>query len=70
MGQDLPEEQQEDWKEWLKLYKSVLKSDGQSSEQRIQQQDSANPCYIPRNHLLQKAIEKAEDRDFSEVQPD
>ncbi|KAL3155471.1 hypothetical protein ABBQ38_011026 [Trebouxia sp. C0009 RCD-2024] len=67
VGQDLPEEQQEHWKEWLKLYKSVLKSEGQSSEQRIQQQDSANPCYIPRNHLLQKAIEKAEDRDFSEV---
>ena len=66
----MPEEQQENWKEWLTQYKTVLKSEGQSSEQRIQQQNSANPCYIPRNHLLQKAIEKAEKRDFSEVQPD
>lgn len=65
--EDLPENQQEDWKQWLKGYKAALKSDGQSSEQRIQQQNSANPCYIPRNHLLQKAIEKAENRDFSEV---
>ena len=68
IGQDLPEERQKSWKQWLGQYKTVLKSEGQSNEQRIQQQNSANPCYIPRNHLLQKAIEKAEDRDFSEVQ--
>ena len=30
-------------------------------------QDSANPCYIPRNHLLQKAIEAAEKGDYGPV---
>ena len=68
VGQQLPEERQESWKQWLRQYKTVLKSEGQSNQQRIQQQNSANPCYIPRNHLLQKAIEKAEAHDFSEVQ--
>ena len=68
VGQELTEERQESWKQWLRQYKTVLKSEGQSNEQRLQQQNSANPCYIPRNHLLQKAIEKAEARDFSEVQ--
>ena len=68
VGQELPEERQESWKQWLRQYKTVLKSEGQSNQDRIQQQNSANPCYIPRNHLLQKAIEKAEAHDFSEVQ--
>ena len=30
-------------------------------------QDSANPCYIPRNHLLQTAIEAAEKGDYGLV---
>ena len=68
VGQDLPEERQKSWKQWLQQYKAILKSEGQSNEQRVRQQNSANPCYIPRNHLLQKAIEKAEAHDFSEVQ--
>ena len=68
VGQELSEERQESWKQWLRRYKTVLKSEGQSDEQRIQQQNSSNPCYVPRNHLLQKAIEKAEVHDFSEVQ--
>lgn len=68
VGQDLSGERQESWKQWLRQYKTVLKSECQSNEQRMQQQNHANPCYIPRNHLLQKAIEKAEAHDFAEVQ--
>lgn len=68
LGQDLPAERQQAWKQWLGQYKAALKSEGQSNKQRIQQQNSANPCYIPRNHLLQEAIEHAEVGDFSEVQ--
>ena len=68
VGQELIEERQKSWKQWLRQYKTVLRSEGQSNEHRIQQQNGANPCYIPRNHLLQKAIEKAEAHDFSEVQ--
>ena len=30
-------------------------------------QDGANPCYITRNHLLQKAIEAAEKGDYGLV---
>lgn len=67
VGADLSAERHQSWKQWLSQYKAALKAEGQSNEQRIQTQNSANPCYIPRNHLLQKAIEKAENHDFSEV---
>ena len=33
-------------------------------------QDGANPCYIPRNHLLQKAIEAAEKGVYGPVSSD
>jgi uncharacterized protein YdiU (UPF0061 family) len=67
VGTELTPERQQAWKQWLGQYKAALKAEGQSHEQRKQTQDSANPCYIPRNHLLQKAIEQAEAGDFSEV---
>ena len=67
VGTELTPERQQAWKQWLTQYKAALKAEGQSHEQRKQLQDSANPCYIPRNHLLQKAIEQAEAGDFSEV---
>ena len=67
MGSELSPERQQAWKEWLGEYKAALKAEGQSNEQRIRMQNSANPCYIPRNHLLQKAIEQAEEGEFSEV---
>ena len=67
VGADLSAERHQSWKQWLSQYKAALKAEGQSNEQRIQTQNSANPCYIPRNHLLQKAIEKAENHDFSEA---
>ncbi len=68
VGADLTPERQQAWKEWLSQYKAALKAEGQSDEQRVQMQNSANPCYIPRNHLLQTAIEQAEAGDFAEVQ--
>lgn len=67
VGAELTPERQQAWKQWLGQYKAALKAEGQSHEQRKQTQDSANPCYIPRNHLLQKAIEQAEAGDFLEV---
>jgi len=67
VGTELTPERQQAWKQWLGQYKVALKAEGQSHEQRKQTQDSANPCYISRNHLLQKAIEQAEAGDFSEV---
>lgn len=66
--EEVPEDRQQAWQDWLQQYKALLKAEGQSNEQRIQTQNSANPCYIPRNHLLQNCIELAlELSDFSEV---
>ena len=67
VGEELTEERQQAWQDWLQQYKAVLRGEGQSDEQRIQLQNSANPCYIPRNHLLQVCIDQAEEGDFTEV---
>lgn len=67
VGQDLSPARQQAWQDWVEQYKEVLRANGQSDEQRIQLQNRSNPCYIPRNHLLQTCIEKAEEGDFSEV---
>ena len=67
VGQDLSQARQQAWQDWVEQYKEALRANGQSDEQRIQLQNRSNPCYIPRNHLLQTCIEKAEEGDFSEV---
>jgi serine/tyrosine/threonine adenylyltransferase len=40
---------------------------GLSDEQRREIQEKVNPVYIPRQHLLQIAIEAAEEGDYSEL---
>lgn len=67
VGEELTGERQQAWQDWLQQYKAVLRGEGQSDELRIQLQNSANPCYIPRNHLLQVCIDQAEKGDFTEV---
>ena len=51
--------------EWLCNYIYQIKSEELSSEERIELMDATNPIYVPRNYLLQEAIEKAQKEDFS-----
>ncbi|MEW5306788.1 MAG: hypothetical protein WDW36_009226 [Sanguina aurantia] len=55
------------WAEWVSFYQARLRSQDLSDSDRIAFQDAANPKFIPRQHLLQYAIEDAERGDFGEV---
>ena len=63
----LKPERQQKWHEWYQQYQALLRAQGLGDTERRQMQDGANPCYIPRNHLLQKAIEAAEKGDYGPV---
>lgn len=59
---------QERLKLWLFEYAQRLEKDGQEAELRKKQMNMINPKYVLRNYLVQVAIDKAENGDFSEVQ--
>jgi uncharacterized protein YdiU (UPF0061 family) len=51
---------------WLQQWRQRLADDPQSPSQRQTQMFTANPVFIPRNHLVQEAISAAETSgDFS-----
>jgi len=52
---------------WLNIYTQRLKKETLSETQRHKKMQGINPKYILKNHILQEAIEKAEDHDFSMV---
>ncbi len=53
--------------QWFGDYVERLKMESYPDEARQQAMNQVNPKYILRNHLAQIAIEKAQDKDFSEV---
>jgi uncharacterized protein YdiU (UPF0061 family) len=55
------------WADWLRLYRGALTGDALPPAERAERQDGANPIYVPRNYLLQLAIEMAEKGDMSEL---
>jgi len=52
---------------WFDDYVARLKLESVPDEVRQHAMNQVNPKYILRNHLAQTAIEKAQDKDFSEV---
>jgi uncharacterized protein YdiU (UPF0061 family) len=52
---------------WLVQYRMRLQQENSDDQARQQAMNSVNPKYILRNYLAQQAIEKAEEKDFSEV---
>jgi uncharacterized protein YdiU (UPF0061 family) len=63
----LKSERREAWQKWLALYRGALRADGVPDEERRAIQNSVNPAYIPRNHVLLKVIAGVEEGDTSEV---
>ena len=53
--------------DWLTRYAARLARDAQTPGQRRARMDAANPLYVPRNWLLQQAIEAAEAGDTGEL---
>lgn len=54
--------------DWLKLYDKRLQKETLSQEQRLQKMSQINPKYILKNYMLDMAIKKAQQQDFSMVE--
>ncbi len=54
--------------EWLDIYDERLKLESQSTDERLKAMKKTNPKYILKNYMLQEAIDKAENGDFSGVE--
>jgi uncharacterized protein YdiU (UPF0061 family) len=52
---------------WLMQYRTRLTQESSSDAERAAQMNQINPKFILRNHLAQRAIEMAQQDDFSEV---
>lgn len=55
------------FQQWAEMYRHRLNSEQTDSVEREQQMNQVNPKYVLRNYLLQRAIEKAEQKDFTEI---
>ena len=53
--------------EWAVRYRDRLRSEDSRDHERSDRMNRANPKYVLRNYLAQTAIEKAQNKDFSEV---
>ena len=52
---------------WAETYRARLRHENSSDSARKEAMDRTNPKYVLRNYLAQVAIEKAQQKDFSEV---
>ncbi len=52
---------------WATRYRGRLQQEGSKDGPRRQAMDAVNPKYVLRNYLAQVAIEKAQQKDFSEI---
>jgi uncharacterized protein YdiU (UPF0061 family) len=55
------------WLKWLNRYQARVRQDQPDERERARAMNLVNPLYVPRNYLLQEAIEKAEKGDPSGV---
>ena len=53
--------------DFLRLYGERVEKENKSDEERLELMQKTNPRYILRNWMAQRAIEMAENDDFSEV---
>ena len=54
--------------EWAELYRARLRAENSDDAARKLAMDQVNPKYVLRNYMAQVAIEKAQNKDFSEVE--
>lgn len=54
--------------EWLEAYDKRLKKENISTKERHKMMLKVNPKYILKNHILQEAIQKAQENDFTMVE--
>lgn len=52
---------------WAARYRGRLQDEGSDDDDRRDRMNRVNPCYVLRNYLAQSAIEKAQQKDYSEI---
>jgi uncharacterized protein YdiU (UPF0061 family) len=52
---------------WARRYENRLREEGNRDEDRLGRMNRVNPKYVLRNYLAQTAIEKAQKKDYSEI---
>jgi len=57
----------ERFEEWALRYRNRLRSEQSRDDDRLLRMNRVNPKYVLRNYLAQVAIEKAQQKDFSEI---
>ena len=57
----------ESFDQWARRYKHRLREEGSRDEDRLERMNRVNPKYVLRNYLAQTAIEKAQKKDYSEI---
>ncbi|HSQ92364.1 MAG TPA: protein adenylyltransferase SelO family protein, partial [Nitrospiraceae bacterium] len=57
----------ESFDQWARRYESRLREEGSLDEDRLARMNRVNPKYVLRNYMAQTAIEKAQQKDFSEI---
>ncbi|MDH5669560.1 MAG: YdiU family protein [Nitrospira sp.] len=57
----------EHFDEWAARYRERLRAENSRDDERCEQMNRVNPKYVLRNYLAQIAIEKAQQKDFSEI---
>ena len=57
----------EAFEQWAYRYANRLRAEGSRDDDRLVRMHRVNPKYVLRNYLAQTAIEKAQQKDFSEI---
>ena len=52
---------------WLEKYYNRLRNEGISEVERVSRMNAVNPLYVPRNYLLQNAIDDANNGNYEEI---
>jgi serine/tyrosine/threonine adenylyltransferase len=52
---------------WARRYENRLREEGSRDKDRLVRMNRVNPKYVLRNYLVQTAIEKAQQKDYSEI---
>lgn len=61
------QEHRDDWQDWLRRYQQRLQQIGEPLAVRRVRMEGCNPQFVMRNHLVQVAIERAEQGDLSQI---
>ena len=57
----------ESFDQWARRYEDRLREEGSRDDVRRPRMEQVNPKYVLRNYLAQTAIEKAQNKDYSEI---